>query len=108
MVNPKRFEVFLVSLDPTIGSEMKKARPCVVVSPDEMNRYIQTIVIAPLTSRGGDYPTRIALTFRGRKGQVVLDQIRAVDKARLVKKVGSLPEATARTVSGRLVEMFAY
>jgi mRNA interferase MazF len=108
MVRPKRFDVFLVSLDPTVGPEMKKTRPCVVVSPDEMNRYIRTVIIAPLTSKGGAYPTRIAISFRGREGQVVLDQIRTVDKMRLVKKLGSVPEATARTISQRLVELFAY
>ena len=108
MVAVKRFDVFLVSLDPTVGSEMKKTRPCVIVSPDEMNRHIGTVVVAPLTTKGNNYPSRVILTFRGKKGQVVLDQIRTVDKARLVKKLGSLADGTAKTVSRRLVEMFTY
>jgi mRNA interferase MazF len=108
MVNTRRFDVFLVSLDPTLGSEMRKTRPCVIISPDEMNRHIQTVIVAPMTSKGNDYRSRVPLTFRGRKGQVVLDQVRAVDKARLVKKLGALTEATAKTVSRRLVEMFTY
>jgi mRNA interferase MazF len=108
VVVAKRFDVFLVSLDPTVGSEIKKTRPCVIISPDEMNRYIQTVVIAPMTSSGSDYPSRIPVTFQGKKGRIVLDQIRTVDKARLVKKLGSITEATAKTVSRRLMEMFAY
>jgi mRNA interferase MazF len=108
MVDVRRFDVFLVSLDPTVGSEIRKKRPCVVVSPDEMNRHIRTVIVAPLTSKGGDYPSRIPLTFAGTRERVVLDQIRTVDKARLVKKVGSLTEATAKTVSRRLVETFGY
>src|SRR5450432_3958619 len=108
MVAARRFDIFLVSLDPTAGSEIKKTRPCVVISPDEMNRHIQTVIIAPLTSKGNNYPSRIHLTFQGKKGQVVLDQIRTVDKARLVKKLGSLSDVTAKTVTRCLGEMFAY
>ena len=85
---------------------MKKTRPCVVISPDEMNRHISTVIVAPLTSKGNDYPTRIRLTFQGKRGQIVLDQIRTVDKVRLVKRLGSLTETTAKAVSERLVEMF--
>ena len=77
-----RFEVYLVSLDPTVGSEIQKSRPCLVISPDEMNRYIHTVIIAPMTTRGRDYPSRVSCEFQGRQGQVVLDQIRTVDKAR--------------------------
>lgn len=102
----KRFDVFLVCLDPTMGSEIKKTRPCVVVSPDEMNRHIRTVIIAPMTSKGQEYPSRIPLTFKNKKGLMVLDQIRTVDKVRLVKKLGTLPEKTAKSVSERLVEMF--
>jgi mRNA interferase MazF len=80
----------------------------VVISPDEMNRHIQTVIIAPLTSKGNDYPTRVPLTFQGKKGQVVLDQIRTVDKQRLVKRLGSLSDVTAKSVSRLLGEMFAY
>ncbi len=108
MVEAKRFDVFLVSLDPTLGSEIKKTRPCVIISPDEMNRNIRTVIVAPMTSRGNDYPTRIGLTFQGKKGQVVLDQIRTVDKVRLLKKLGTLTEVTAKVISNRLVEMFDY
>jgi mRNA interferase MazF len=108
VVTARRFDVFLVSLDPTVGSEIRKTRPCVVVSPDEMNRYIQTVIVAPMTSKGSDYPSRIPLTFQGKKGRIVLDQVRTVDKTRLVRKIGSLTEATAKTVSRRLMEMFAY
>jgi mRNA interferase MazF len=108
MVTAKRFDIFLISLDPTVGSEIKKTRPCVVVSPDEMNRHIRTIIVAPMTTKGIEYPSRLPLTFQGKKGQIVLDQIRAVDKARLVKKLGSLSETTARNLSHRLIEMFAY
>ena len=108
MVTAKRFDVFLISLDSTVGSEIKKTRPCVIVSPDEMNRHIRTVVVAPMTTKGNDYPSRIPLTFQGKKGQVVLDQIRTVDKARVIKKLGTLTETTAKTVSHRLIEMFAY
>jgi len=108
MVSVRRFDVFLVSLDPTVGAEIKKTRPCVIISPDEMNRHISTVIVAPLTSKGNDYPTRVRLTFQGKRGQVVLDQVRTVDKARLVKRLGALSDGTARAVSQRLVELFAY
>ena len=108
MVAVSRFDVFLVSLDPTVGAEIKKTRPCVIISPDEMNRHISTVVVAPMTSKGNSYPSRIGLTFQGKRGQVVLDQIRTVDKARLVKRLGSLPDPTAKVVSQRLVELFTY
>jgi mRNA interferase MazF len=104
----RRYEVYLVNLDPTQGSEIQKTRPCVIVSPDEMNRYIRTVIIAPMTSMQRDYPSRVNLTFQRKKGQVVLDQIRTVDKARLVRRLGVLPEARARDVAGVLQEMFAY
>ncbi len=80
-----RFDVFLVNLDPTVGSEIQKTRPCVVISPDEMNRYIATVIIAPMTRQGKAYPTRIFCRFQGKDGQIVLDQIRTIDKIRLVK-----------------------
>lgn len=103
-----RFDVWLVNLDPTQGSEIRKVRPCVIVSPDEMNRHIRTVMIAPMTSSRRNYPTRVDLTFQKKKGQVVLDQIRTVDKSRLTKWLGSLPDARARDVAGVLVEMFTY
>ncbi len=104
----RRFDVWLIGLDPTQGSEIRKTRPCVVVSPDEMNRHVRTVIIAPMTSARRGYPTRVDITFQRRKGQVVLDQIRAVDKSRLVRKLGRLPEARARDVADVLVEMFSF
>lgn len=102
-----RFDVFLVNLDPTVGSEIRKTRPCVVISPDEMNRFIRTVIIAPLTSTGRSYPTRVDCRFDEKDGQVVLDQIRTVDKARLIKKLGRLDDDTQAQVVGGLSEMFA-
>lgn len=108
MTQVRRYDVYLVDLDPTQGSEIRKTRPCVVISPDEMNRHIRTVIIAPMTSAGRDYPTRVNLTFQRKKGQIVLDQIRTVDKTRLVKRLGALPAPRAREVAGVLQEMFAY
>src|SRR5262245_4223341 len=90
-----RFEIYLVNLDPTVGSEIRKARPCVVVSPNELNRALQTVVIAPMTTKGRDYPTRVACRFQGKEGQVVIDQIRAVDRSRLFRKLGRLDRNTS-------------
>lgn len=103
----KRFEVYLVKLDPNKGSEIHKTRPCAVVSPDQMNRYIQTVIVAPMMTRGQKYPTRVACEFDGKPGQIVLDQIRTVDKARLVKKSGELDAETQQEVLRVLAEMFA-
>ena len=103
----KRFDVYLVNLDPTIGSEIKKTRPCLVISPDEMNRYINTVIVAPMTTKGRNYPTRVACKFQSKQGQIVLDQIRTVDKARLVKKVGKIDTQTQTKVLTVLGEMFA-
>ena len=103
----KRFDVFLVNLDPTIGSEIKKTRPCVIISPNEMNRYIRTVIVAPMTSKGRAYPTRVDCRFQKKTGQVVLDQIRTVDKARLVRRLGTLSQAAQRRVLSILSEMFA-
>jgi mRNA interferase MazF len=102
-----RFDVYLVCLDPTVGSEIKKTRPCLVVSPDEMNRHIQTVIVAPMTTKGRQYPTRVPCRFRGKAGQVVLDQIRTVDAARLVRKLGRLDVDTGVKVLAVLGEMFA-
>ena len=101
-----RFEVFLVTLAPTIGHEIKKTRPCVVISPDEMNHNIGTIIVAPMTTKGRNYPTRIDCTFQGVEGQVVLDQIRTVDKARLFKKLGQLSQTSGDRILDILTEMF--
>ena len=103
----KRFDVYLVSLDPTLGSEIKKTRPCVIVSPDEMNRHISTVIIAPMTTKGRDYPTRVACRFQGKRGQIVLDQIRTIDKARLVKRLGRIAPSFQGSVLAMLAEMFA-
>lgn len=103
----KRFEVHLVNLDPTIGSEIKKTRPCVVVSPDEMNRHISTVIVAPMTTKGKVYPTRIKCKFEGKTGQVVLDQLRTVDKRRLVKRLGRIEKKTQQEILEKLAEMFA-
>ncbi|MDZ8027828.1 MAG: type II toxin-antitoxin system PemK/MazF family toxin [Nostoc sp. DedQUE11] len=103
----RRFDVFLVNLDPTIGSEIQKTRPCVVISPDEMNRYIATVIVAPMTTKGQMYPTRIPCEFQGKDGQIVLDQIRTVDKARLVKLLGQISDYEQKLVIDTLAEMFA-
>ncbi|WP_017298231.1 type II toxin-antitoxin system PemK/MazF family toxin [Nodosilinea nodulosa] len=103
----ERFDVFLVNLDPTVGSEIKKSRPCVIISPDEMNRYIATVIVAPMTTRGKPYPTRVACQFEGKRGQIVLDQIRTVDKARLVKHLGQIASEEQRLLLAILAEMFA-
>jgi len=103
---PRRDEVWLVSLDPTQGSEIRKTRPCLVVSPDEANEYLHTVIIAPMTTTERPYPTRVRITFQRKQGQVALDQIRSVDQQRLVRQLGTAPERTARAVSSVLVEMF--
>lgn len=103
----RRFEVHLVALDPTQGHEIRKTRPCVIVSPDEMNRHIGTVIVAPMTTHGRIYPTRVPLTFLRKRGQVVLDQVRTVDKTRLVKRLGRIDQGTADRVLAILQEMFA-
>jgi mRNA interferase MazF len=107
MAMVKRFEVYLVRLDPTFGSEIQKTRPCAIVSPDEMNRHIQTVIVAPMTTKGNKYPTRVECEFDGRQGQIVLDQVRPVDKTRLVKKLGELAEETQEEALLVLAEMFS-
>lgn len=102
-----RFDVYLVNLDPTIGSEIKKTRPSVVISPNEMNHHINTVIIAPMTTKGKSYPTRIDCKFQGKQGQVVLDQIRTVDKRRLIKKIGRLDSKTQVKMMATLIEMFS-
>ena len=103
----KRFDIFLVNLDPTIGSEIRKARPCLIISPDEMNNFIATVIIAPMTTKGRDYPTRVPCTFKRKSGQIVLDQIRTVDKIRLIKKLGTIDVDTQEKIFSTLAEMFA-
>jgi mRNA interferase MazF len=103
----RRFEVYLVNLDPTLGTEIQKTRPCVIISPDEMNDHIATVIVAPMTTRGREYPTRVNCHFEGKEGQVVLDQIRTVDKIRLVKKLGKISPTTQKEVLAVLLEMFS-
>ena len=103
----KRFDVYLINLDPTVGSEIRKLRPCLVISPDEMNRYIATVIVAPMTTKGRDYPTRVQCTFKGKDGQVVLDQIRTIDKSQLVQKLDRIDKQTQEEVLTILAEMFA-
>ena len=103
----KRFDVYLINLDPNIGHEIKKTRPCLIVSPDEMNRFIRTVIVAPMTTKGTTYPTRIECKFRGKQRQVVLDQIRTIDKTRLVRKLGRVDIQTQSEVLSVLGEMFA-
>ncbi len=102
----KRFDVWLVQLDPTQGSEIRKTRPCVIISPDEMSS-LQTAIVAPMTSKGFTFPTRIPCKFQGKTGLIVLDQIRSVDKTRLVKKLGVISKNTQVNIVGCLQEMFA-
>ena len=102
----KRFDIFLVNLDPTIGHEIQKTRPAVVISPDEMNPFISTVIIAPMTTKSHAYPTRVPCTFEGKEGWVVLDQIRAVDKARLLSKLGEMEEDTQEGILAGLAAMF--
>lgn len=108
VVTVQRFEVWLINLDPTQGSEINKTRPCVVLSPDEMNRYLRTVTIAALTSTRRDYPSRVDCTFQDKEGQVALDHIRSVDKTRLVRRLGVLATPTAQEVCDRLQELFQY
>lgn len=103
-----RFDVYLINLDPTIGSEIQKTRPCVIISPDEMNRHIHTVIVAPMTTAGREYPTRIKCEFKEKKGHIVLDQIRTIDKKRLIKKLGSLDSETQSKVISVLQRLFAF
>ena len=102
-----RFDVFLISLDPTRGSEIRETRPCIIISPDEMNDHIGTVIVAPMTTKGRPYPSRVFCTFQGKRGQVVLDQIRTVDKTRLVRRLGVISTAVQHKVLDALQEMFA-
>ena len=102
-----RFEVYLINLDPTVGSEIKKTRPCLVVSPDEINHNLRTVIIAPMTTKGQSYPTRVPCRFKGKDAQVVLDQIRTVDQSRLIRRLGRIDNKTAAGVLDVLQEMFA-
>ena len=103
----KRFDKFLVNLAPIQGHEIKKTRPCLIISPDEMNQYIGAVIITPLTTKGRSYPIRIPITFQRKKGHIVLDQIRIIDKSRLIKKLGRISKDTSQRVLEVLADMFA-
>jgi mRNA interferase MazF len=104
----KRFEVWQAELNPAVGSEINKIRPCLVVSPDEANRNLNTVIIVPLTSTLKPYPTRVDCQFMGKKGQLAADQIRSVDKSRLAKKLGTIDEETSVKICSKLIETFRY
>ena len=101
----RQYEVYLISLDPTIGHETKKARPCVIISPDEMNKNISTVIIAPMTTQSHFYPTRIPLKFTGKEAWIVLDQLRTVDRKRLIKKLGKIEQVIINRVKSVIKEM---
>jgi len=103
----KRFDIYLTELDPTVGYEIQKTRPCLVISPDEMNRHIRTVIIAPMTTRSRAYPTRVACSFEQRDAYIVLDQIRTVDQQRLIKRLGTIDRETQEAVLNALAELFA-
>ena len=100
-----QYQVFLINLNPTIGREIKKTRPCLVVSPNEMNKYIGTVIIAPMTTKSRDYPSRVPVTFQDKQAWIVLDQIRTVDKRRLIKRIGKIDVRTIARVKTMLSEM---
>jgi mRNA interferase MazF len=106
-VEVRRFEIYLVELNPARGHEIQKTRPCLIISPDEMNRFIRTVIVAPMTTQGRGYPSRVECNFQGKSGQIVLDQIRTVDKTRLARKLGTLEPRTQKAVLSILAEMFA-
>ncbi|GMO43989.1 MAG: type II toxin-antitoxin system PemK/MazF family toxin [Termitinemataceae bacterium] len=101
----KQYEIYLVDIEPTIGHEIQKARPCVIVSPNEMNEHIETIIIVPMTTKSHKYPTRIEINFQNKTGWIVLDQIRTVDKRRLIKKIGELNKSKATEIKNIIMEM---
>jgi len=103
-----RFDVYLTNLEPSVGSEIQKRRPCLIISPDEMNRHIRTVIVAPMTIAGKDYPTRVTCKFKKKRGQIVLDQIRTIDKTRLIKKLGNIDPETQSEVISILQPIFAF
>jgi mRNA interferase MazF len=104
---PERFDVYLVNLDPTVGAEIQKTRPCVIISPNEINRHLKTVIVAPMTSTVRQYPSRVAVQFRGQQGEIALEQIRTIDTERLVKRWGALESQTTEEICRVLLEMFA-
>ena len=107
VVDIKRFEIYLVKLNPTVGSEIQKTRPCIVISPNEMN-ILKTVIVAPMTSKGFDFVFRPKIKFESKEGLVLLDQIRTVDKTRLVKKLGNVDKQTSQDISNMLVQIFEF
>jgi mRNA interferase MazF len=106
-VEVARFDVYLVILDPTIGSEIRKTRPCVIISPDEMNRHLRTVIVAPMTTARRSYPSRVETRFQDREGQIVVDQLRTIDTSRLARRLGRLSAGEADAVLQVLLEIFA-
>jgi mRNA interferase MazF len=104
----KRFDVWLVDLNPVIGSEMSEIRPCVIISPDEINGQLATVIIAAMTSATKPYPSRVGCVFQNKKGQIALDHIRSVSKLRLMKKLGVMDQKTCKLLCDKLVEFFSY
>lgn len=107
MVDINRFDILLVTFDPSQGHEIKKTRPCVIVSPNEMNKYIKTLIVAPMTSKIRNYPTRIPVVFESKEGTIALDQIRTIDKSRIIRNLGTLDTKIANTVLETLGKMFS-
>jgi len=104
----KRFDIWLINLDPTLGSEVQKKRPCLIVSPDEMNKYLNTVIVIPLTSTRKDYPTRVNCVFQDKNGQIAIDQMRSLDKSRLLQKLGTMDKPTCKKVSDLIIETFQF
>ena len=102
-----RFDVWLVNLDPTVGSEIKKAGPCLVISPDEMNDHIATAIVAPMTTKGRNYPSRVSCIFQGKQAQIVLDRIRTIDQSRVITRLGRVRKQTQEKVLAILAELFS-
>lgn len=107
MVKYSRFDILLISLDPTQGAEIQKTRPCVVISPNEMNHTIRTLIVAPMTSQIKPYPTRIPVMLNSKRGDIIIDQIRTIDQSRIIKKLGELNNKTSQKVIETLIEMFS-
>ena len=107
MISTSRFDVFLTFLDPSHGHEIKKTRPCVIISPDELNRDLKTVIIAPMTSGARNFPTRVKTTFDGRAGNIILEQLRTIDKTRLIKKLGTLDPKSSTRILNTLQAMFS-
>ena len=100
-----QYDVYLINLDPTIGHEIKKKRPCLIISPDEMNDNLQTVIVAPMTTKSHDYPSRIKVDFQNKTGWIVLDQMRTIDKRRLTRKLGEVDKKTVQKVKSVIKEM---